>query len=66
MVIINKYFKTYSKRTSKFLYNLGFDKTSYYDDFGKEFWIYKRNPLLNEALEFYFYFRDKQKQENHT
>lgn len=62
MILINnnKYFKTKSKRTSKFLYSLGFDKNSCFDENGNEYWLYKRSNALNEALDFYFSFRKKQ------
>lgn len=54
--IINKYFKTKSKRISKFLYSLGFDKISKYDN-GIEFWLYQKSDALEKALDFYFSFR---------
>ena len=59
MININKFFKTKSKRISKFLYSLGFDKKSYFDENGNEYWLYCRSKDLNEALDFYFYFRNK-------
>lgn len=61
MININKYFKTYSKRTSKFLYSLGFNKTSFFDENKTEYWIYERSNALNDALDFYFKFRENNK-----
>lgn len=59
MIFINQYFKTNSKRTSKYLYSLGFDKISKFDEHGNEYWLYKRSNALNEALDFYFSFRKR-------
>lgn len=61
MILINKYFKTESKRTSKYLYSLGFDKISSFDNNGNEYWLYERSDALNDALDFYFAFRKKNK-----
>lgn len=51
-------FRTSNKRTMRFLYNLGFDKTSEYVN-GEEIWSFIRTPELNESLDFYFYMRKK-------
>ena len=53
-----KYFTAESVRLARFLYSLGFDKISKYDG-TKEFWMFEKTPLLDEALKFYFYFRNK-------
>ena len=53
-----KYFKAESVRLARFLYSLGFDKSSIYIG-DKEYWEFEKTPLLDEALKFYFYFRKK-------
>ena len=53
-----KYFKAESVRLARFLYSLGFNKTSVYEG-TREYWEFKKTPLLDEALKFYFYFRKK-------
>lgn len=50
-------FKCNSIRLSRYLYSLGFEKTSKYDDNGKEYWLFKRSPLLQKALDFFFIMR---------
>lgn len=60
-VIISNYTKIKSKRLSKYLYSLGFDRDSKHED-GNEIWLYRKSEALNEALDFYFYFRNKMKQ----
>ena len=54
----NQIFRTDNRRTMRFLYNLGFDKTSEFVD-GKEVWTFERCNELNESLDFYFYMRKK-------
>lgn len=54
----NKY-KVKNKRLSKYLYSLGFDKESYFDNNKKEYWLFDKTNNLKEALDFYFYMRDK-------
>ena len=57
--------KIKSKRLSKYLYSLGFDKQSKYEN-NNEIWLYKKSKELDEALAFYFAFRNKMRklQEN--
>ena len=50
--------KIKSKRLSKYLYSLGFDKQSKYEN-NNEVWLYKKSKELDEALDFYFAFRNK-------
>ena len=50
--------KIKSKRLSKYLYSLGFDKQSKYEN-NNEIWLYKKSKELDEALDFYFAFRNK-------
>lgn len=47
-----------SKRLSKYLYSLGFDKKSEFEN-GKEIWLFEKSKALQEALDFYFYMRKK-------
>lgn len=53
-----KEFRTSNKRTMRFLYNLGFNKTSIFEN-DVEVWVFERTPELNESLDFYFYMRKK-------
>ena len=53
----NKY-KVKNKRLSKYLYSLGFDR-EYYTDDTMEYWLFDKSDALKEALDFYFYMRDK-------
>ena len=66
----SKYFYSKSKRLSKYLYSLGFDKENIYDN-GCEICKFERSNDLNESLDFYFYMRKRNKnfnnkQENNT
>ena len=64
----NLIFRTDNQRTMRFLYNLGFEKSSEIVG-GTEIWSFERTPELNECLDFYFYMRKKlyrKKQENNT
>lgn len=53
----NKY-KVKNKRLSKYLYSLGFDR-EYCTDNKTEYWLFDKSDALKEALDFYFYMRDK-------
>lgn len=55
----NKYFIASSIRLMRFLYSLGFDKKSFINDKGYENWKFEHTDELQEALNFYFEFRDK-------
>lgn len=59
---MKKYYKCESIRMCRFLYSLGFDKKSYTDKNGNEYWLFERSQLLQEALNFFFIMRKKQKQ----
>lgn len=59
---MKKYYKCESIRMCRFLYSLGFDKKSCVDKNGNEYWLFERNKLLQEALDFFFIMRKKQKQ----
>lgn len=56
----NKY-RVKNKRLSKYLYSLGFDRECYFDDNKTEYWLFDKSDTLKEALDFYFYMRDKNK-----
>lgn len=56
-----KYFNVSSVRLMRFLYSLGFDKESYYTTENKENWRFEKSFELQEALDFYFYMRKKNK-----
>lgn len=56
-----KYFNVSSVRLMRFLYALGFDKESYISPSGKENWRFVMTANLQEALNFYYYMRDKNK-----
>lgn len=53
----NKY-KVKNKRLSKYLYSLGFDRDVRFDN-GIEHWLFESSDALQEALNFYFYMRQK-------
>ena len=45
----------------RLLYSLGFDKESYIKKKQKENWRFKKSDALQEALDFYFYMRKREK-----
>lgn len=51
-------YKVKNKRLSKYLYSLGFNRESYFDN-GIEYWLFDRSNDFQEALDFYFYMRNK-------
>lgn len=55
---MNEYFRVNNTRLSKFLYSLGFDKKSEIRN-GKETWLFEKSNSLQEALDFFFYMRNK-------
>lgn len=54
-----KYFNVSSVRMMRFLYALGFEKKSYINPKGKENWRFEKSNDLQEALDFFFYMRNK-------
>ena len=56
----NKYFECKSIRLCRFLYSLGFDKQSIMRD-NEEHWLFTKSDALQEALDFYFAMRKKNK-----
>jgi hypothetical protein len=55
------YFNVSSVRLMRFLYALGFNKESYISPSGKENWRFIMTANLQEALDFYYYMRKKNK-----
>lgn len=51
-------FKVKNKRLSKYLYSLGFERESIFKD-TIEYWLFEKSNELQEALDFYFYMRNK-------
>lgn len=49
-------------RLMRFLYSLGFEKESYIAPSGKENWRFVWTDELKEALDFYYYMRNKNKE----
>lgn len=48
------YFKCESIRLCRYLYSLGFEKESRFDENKKEYWIFKKTTDLQKALGFFF------------
>ncbi len=55
------YYNVSSVRLMRYLYSLGFNKESYINKKGKENWRFEKSDALQEALDFYFYMRNKTK-----
>lgn len=51
-------FKVKNKRLSKYLYSLGFER-EYFIENSIEYWLFEKSNELQEALDFYFYMRQK-------
>lgn len=56
---MEKKYKVKNKRLSKYLYSLGFNRECCFDDNKVEYWLFDKTDVLKEALDFYFYMRDK-------
>ena len=52
-----------NKRLSKYLYSLGFERETKYDN-TIEYWEFQKSSALQEALGFYFYMRKKNREIN--
>ena len=50
-------YKCESIRLCRFLYSLGFDKTSCFDNNNNEYWLFEKNDDLQKSLDFYFSMR---------
>lgn len=58
---MNNKYKCESIRLCRFLYSLGFDKESIFNENNKEYWLFERSPELQKSLDFFFNMRRKQK-----
>ena len=58
----NKY-KCESVRLCRFLYSLGFEKESRFDENKNEYWLFERSQDLQKSLDFFFCMRKKQRKE---
>lgn len=58
---MNNKFKCKSVRLCRFLYGLGFNKESIFEENGKEYWVFEKSKDLQESLNFFFYMRNKLK-----
>ena len=54
-------FKCESVRLCRFLYSLGFDKESKFDEHGNEYWLFERSQDLQKSLDFFFIMRKQSK-----
>lgn len=52
--------KIKNKRLAKYLYSLGFNRECVFDK--KECWLFPKSSELDEALDFYFYMRKKNRE----
>ena len=52
-------YKCESIRLCRFLYSLGFDKSSRFDENGNEYWLFEKSDDLQKSLDFYFVMRRK-------
>ena len=59
---LNNKYKCESVRLGRFLYSLGFDKDSKFDENGKEYWLFERSQDLQKSLDFFFIMRKIQKE----
>lgn len=57
---MNKY-KCESVRLCRYLYGLGFNKESKYEN-GNEYWLFEKSDDLQKSLDFFFHMRKKLKQ----
>ena len=51
-----------SLRLCRYLFSLGFEKSSRFYKNNEEYWEFEKSSNLNEALDFYFYMRKKQQE----
>jgi len=51
-------YKIKNKRLSKYLYSLGFNREYILED-NLEYWLFEQSDAFKEALDFYFYMRNK-------
>ncbi len=58
---MNNKYKCESVRLCRFLYSLGFEKESKFDESQNEYWLFERSQDLQKSLDFFFCMRKKQK-----
>lgn len=58
---MNNKYKCESIRLCRFLYSLGFDKESSFDENNKEYWLFERSQDLQKSLDFFFGMRKNKK-----
>lgn len=57
------YFKCESIRLCRYLYSLGFEKESRFDENKKEYWIFKKTTDLQKSFRLLFLYEKKEKGE---
>lgn len=62
MNVLKDKYRCESVRLCRFLYSLGFNKESKYDQNQKEYWLFERSPDLQKSLDFFFAMRKKQRE----
>ena len=60
---MNNKYKCESVRLCRFLYSLGFDKDSQFDENNNEYWLFERSQDLQKSLDFFFSMRRKRNRE---
>lgn len=60
---MNNTYKCESVRLCRFLYSLGFDKESRFDENNNEYWLFERSRDLQKSLDFFFSMRRKRNRE---
>lgn len=60
---MNNKYKCESVRLCRFLYSLGFDKDSKFDENNNEYWLFERSQDLQKSLDFFFSMRRKRNRE---
>ena len=59
---MNNKYKCESIRVCRFLYSLGFDKESRFDENNKEYWLFERSQDLQKIFRLLFWYEKKQKE----
>lgn len=60
---MNNKYKCESVRLCRFLYSLGFNKESRFDENNNEYWLFERSRDLQKSLDFFFSMRRKRNRE---
>lgn len=56
---MNNKYRCESVRLCRFLYSLGFEKESRFDENQKEYWLFERSQDLQKSLDFFFSMRKR-------